>query len=135
MEEMETRELHLTREGSSAIASLRGFELFVDEPEEKGGKNRGPRPTEYLLVALAGCYTATFLRIAEKRKQIIERMECNVKGDIDREENRVKRAEVSLTVYASITDEEIEIVNRLAEKSCTVKNSLNTEVVIRAVRA
>jgi uncharacterized OsmC-like protein len=135
MDEVETRELHLTREGSSAVASLRGFELFIDEPEDKGGKNSGPRPTEYLLVALAGCYTATFLRIAEKRKQSIERIECNVKGYIDRKENRVKHAEVSITVYASMTDEEIEIVNRLAEKSCTVKNSLNTEVVIRAVRA
>lgn len=131
----EQREVYLSREGSLADARVRDFGLAIDEPVEKGGTNRGPRPTEYLLVALSGCYTATFVRIAEKRRQHIERIECTARGQISREENRVVKAELSLVVYSSMSDEELSIINRLAEKSCTVKNSLNTEVVTNVVRA
>jgi len=81
MEEMETRELHLTREGSSAVVSLRGFELFVDEPEEKGGKNSGPRPTEYLIVALAGMLHGNVFEDCRKKKtEYREDRNRNVKG-------------------------------------------------------
>jgi uncharacterized OsmC-like protein len=131
----EQREVYLSREGSLANARVRDFGLVVDEPVEKGGTNRGPRPTEYLLVALSSCYTATFIRIAEKRRQHIERIECTARGQISREEKRVVKAELSLVVYSSMNDEELSIINRLAEKSCTVKNSLNTEVVTNVVRA
>jgi len=135
MGEEDTRKVHLSREGSFAEAKVRDFELLVDELVEEGGTNRGPRPTEYLLTALAGCYTATFVRIAEKRRQHIERIECTAVGYINREESRVAKAELSLVVYSSMSDEELNIINRLAEKSCTVKNSLNTEVTTSVVRA
>jgi pyruvate dehydrogenase E2 component (dihydrolipoamide acetyltransferase) len=135
MSEEETREIYLSREGSFAEAKVRDFELLVDELIEKGGTNRGPRPTEYLLVALAGCYTATFVRIAEKRRQHIERIECTAREYINKEENRATKAELSLVVYSSMSDEELSIINRLAEKSCTVKNSLNAEVTTSVVRA
>ena len=135
MSEEDTRKIYLSREGSSAEAKVRDFELLVDELIEKGGTNRGPRPTEYLLIALAGCYTATFVRIAEKRRQHIERIECTAIEYINKEENRLTKAELSLVVYSSMSDEELSIINRLAEKSCTVKNSLNAEVTTSVVRA
>ncbi|MDY6984922.1 MAG: OsmC family protein [Candidatus Thermoplasmatota archaeon] len=135
MEEQETREVHLKREGNLAEVKVRDFELLIDEPVDKGGTNKGPRPTEYLLAALVGCYTATFVRIAEKRKQHIERIECTAREYISRKENRATKAELSLVVYSSMSDEELGIINRLAENSCTVKNSLNTEVITSVVRA
>ena len=44
-----------------------GFELVVDEPPGSGGTGTGPMPTEFLLAALASCYTLALNWAAGKR--------------------------------------------------------------------
>ena len=46
----------------------RQHRLTVDEPESVGGKDAGPTPYEYLLVAIASC-TAMTLRLYANRKK------------------------------------------------------------------
>ena len=36
-----------------------GHSLVVDEPEDRGGTDTGPRPTQLLAASLAGCTAIT----------------------------------------------------------------------------
>jgi putative redox protein len=47
---------------------IRGHRLTTDEPEEDGGADAGPRPTELLAAALASC-TATTIEMYAGRKE------------------------------------------------------------------
>ena len=107
------REISLIRDGATASARVRVFELFVDEPEEQDGHNMGPRPTEYLLIALVGCYSHTFFAIAEKRKLDVKKIECRAKRYINRRENIMKNAELELRITGGTSDEEIGVVKNL----------------------
>lgn len=40
-------------------AIIRQHQVLIDEPEEKGGKDTAPTPTEMVCAALAGCTTIT----------------------------------------------------------------------------
>ena len=42
-------------EDMSFEAGIDGFNIKLDASEAVGGKNRGPRPKPFLLVALGGC--------------------------------------------------------------------------------
>lgn len=44
---------------------LRGFTLTTDEPESRGGADRGPTPTETLVAALNGATVVFLHRLAE----------------------------------------------------------------------
>jgi putative redox protein len=43
------------REGYTHDVEVEGHTLVVDEPEEKGGSNRGSSPTRLLAASLASC--------------------------------------------------------------------------------
>lgn len=54
--------------GLRAVVDAGGFELVVDEPESvPGGTGAGPQPTEYLLAAVASCFTLALAYSAAKR--------------------------------------------------------------------
>lgn len=54
--------------GMRALVDAGGFPLVVDEPETvPGGTGTGPQPTEYLLAAVASCFTLALAHAAGKR--------------------------------------------------------------------
>ena len=44
-----------------------GHRLLVDEPADRGGTDTGPRPTQLLASALAGCIAITMEMYAERK--------------------------------------------------------------------
>ena len=56
------------REGYEHEVEIREHRLIVDETEEDGGGDQGPRPTELLAAALASC-TAITLEMYANRKE------------------------------------------------------------------
>ena len=44
-----------------------GHELVLDEPADRGGTDTGPRPTQLLASALAGCVAITMEMYAERK--------------------------------------------------------------------
>jgi uncharacterized OsmC-like protein len=46
-------------------AKTRDFEVIVDQPENMGSTNQGPRPSELLLAALAACHEVTYRLYAD----------------------------------------------------------------------
>jgi uncharacterized OsmC-like protein len=84
------------REGTHSIARVESFSgaggehvhetqmLYdFDHPKVLVGKDHGPTPVEYLLLALAGCLTAGIANVAAARGVTLREIESTVEGDID----------------------------------------------------
>lgn len=64
-------------------SKIRDHILYIDQPKEMGGEDRGPTPLEYILFSLAGCI-ASIGRIMANQKQIdLKSMEVKVEGELD----------------------------------------------------
>jgi putative redox protein len=58
-----------------------GHHVLLDAAEHNGGQDRGPRPMEMLLVALATCASMDILSILRKKRQQITAYEVRVYGE------------------------------------------------------
>jgi putative redox protein len=71
----------LTFEGTSGS----GHRLTIDSSPDVGGKDRGPRPMEMLLLGLASCSAIDVVLILRKGRQTIT--DCQVDVSADRAED------------------------------------------------
>jgi uncharacterized OsmC-like protein len=69
--------------GAGAEIDREPFVLDSDEPHLMFGEDQAPNPIEYLMHALAGCVTTSFVYQAAMRGVSIEAMESQIEGDID----------------------------------------------------
>lgn len=60
-----------------------GWEFTNGEPPILLGENEGANPVEFLLHALAGCITTTFVLHAAARGVVIRSLSTELEGDID----------------------------------------------------
>lgn len=86
-----------------------GHELILDAPDDVGGENRGPRPVELVLLALAGCTGMDVISILRKMRQDVTGYEVQVRGD--------ERAPEHPKVFTKVTVEHIVRGRALAEAS------------------
>lgn len=56
------------------------YKIILDTSKEVGGNDEGIKPTELLLIGLAGCSSMDIISILNKKKQIIESYEVIIKG-------------------------------------------------------
>jgi putative redox protein len=81
-----------------------GHELIVDEPEDRGGTDTGPRPTQLLGASLAGCTAITIEMYAARKGWDVGAMEVEVEMEYD---GPVPSSfAVSLTLPAELDDEQ-----------------------------
>jgi uncharacterized OsmC-like protein len=59
------------------------FTMKSDEPNELLGSDTAPSPAEYVLQALAGCYTVTLAANAAARGIAIDSVQLGLQADID----------------------------------------------------
>lgn len=57
--------------------------LIVDEPAAEGGGDTGPRPTEYLMVAYAGCTAVIAERVAREMAFSYDALQTDLRGALD----------------------------------------------------
>jgi putative redox protein len=58
-----------------------GHTLSMDADDESGGRNKGFRPMELLLVGFGGCSGMDVISILRKKRQNVTGLEINVKGE------------------------------------------------------
>ncbi len=58
-----------------------GHTLLMDADDAAGGKNKGFRPMELLLVGFGGCSGMDVISILRKKRQEVTGLEINVKGE------------------------------------------------------
>jgi len=73
------------KEGLSFEANLDGFKFMIDAKEDVGGKNRGPSPKGFILIALAGCTGMDVISILKKMRVDIDSFEVKTEAVLSKE--------------------------------------------------
>jgi putative redox protein len=110
-----------------------GHSIVMDGPERAGGSDSAPRPSELLLLSLAGCTAMDVISILGKKRQSVSSLQVSVSGDQADEHPAAFR---SLKVTYTVTGENIDpaAVRRAIElsekKYCSVGATLKQPVEI-----
>lgn len=119
------------------------FVFTNGEPPVLLGANEGANPVEFLLHALAGCITTTFVLHATARGIRVNQLSTELDGDIDLHgllglddsvPAEYKEIRVRMTVDADCTDEELEDLILYTEKHSPVCNTVSRPVPVILAR-
>lgn len=110
------------RGGMSTDVSGRGHAMRVDEPEEFGGTNTGPMPTEVLAAALASCMCISIAWAARKRR--VELADLSVEVRPFREPGEPRHGRYELRIESSASHEVLQPCVDLGARYCWVTNTL-----------
>lgn len=122
----------------------RAFEFTNGEPPVLLGNNEGANPVEFLLHALAGCVTTTFVLHAMARGITIRSMSTELKGDIDLQgllgldadvPAGYERIDIAMHVDADCSDAELEDLMAFAQRHSPVCNTVCRPVPVVIRRA
>ena len=105
---------------------VRNLRYSIDEPEERGGTNAGPTPTEGAVSSLVGCTNVIGNKCAAKLGVDIGHLDISAVCDFDRrgvtlaEEISVPFQRIELTIVSdgSCSDEELQLVAAETAKFC-----------------
>lgn len=102
--------------------------IIMDTGKEQGGTDQGPRPTELLLMSLAGCSAIDVVHILQKMHLTIDNFDVSVEGDRAETEPKFFN-EIRLTYIlkgSDLSKDKVERAIRLSqEKYCSIANNLN----------
>jgi putative redox protein len=110
------------RKGYEHELEIRQHRLIADEPQDKGGGDAGPKPTELLAASLASCAAVTMEMYAERKGWDLGQVEVAVdftEGTTD----SAPAFEVRIRVPAKLDDEQRERLLVIAGK-CPVHRAL-----------
>ena len=110
------------RGGMATDVSGRGHTIHVDEPQEFGGKDSGPMPTEVLAVALASCMCLAIAWAARKRRVELPDLAVDVRPFRAPGEPRHGRYE--LRIESSAPQDVLQPCVDLGTTYCWVTNTL-----------
>lgn len=106
-----------------------GYSVPMDTSVESGGDDNGIRPTELLLLGLAGCTAMDIISILAKKRQDVTAFEVRV-ADTERAADH-PRVYTRIVLEYVVTGHNVEraaverAVELSAEKYCTVQNMIN----------
>ncbi|MBM7691243.1 putative redox protein [Peribacillus deserti] len=109
-----------------------GHEIHMDAAAEAGGENTGPRPTELLLHAVAGCTAIDIVSILKKMRLNLTALSIDIEGS--RAEEHPKRftdIHIHYSLEGDLPEEKAARAIKLSKDTyCSVSNSLNAEIKI-----
>lgn len=129
--------------GREDTSRAEAFEFTNGEPPVLLGNNEGANPVEFLLHALAGCVTTTFVLHAMARGIRIRKLSTELKGDIDLQgllgldegvPAGYEAIDIRLHVEADCTDEELDDLLAYAQQRSPVCNTVCRPVPVRIER-
>ncbi len=107
------------------VASAGPHAIVVDRNIEKGGTYLGMVGGEILLSAVGTCLMTTLIGAAQARNINLTRLEFNVSAVYADAPSRYTSIAVEAIVEADATDAEIEKLLTIAERGCTVSNTIS----------
>lgn len=116
------------REGYEHEIEMRQHRLIVDEPEEKGGTDRGPMPAELLAAALASCTAITMEMYAGRKEWGLGTLEVAV-DFTEATTDDPPVFDVQITLGAELSEETQERLLTIAGK-CPVHKALTSQEVV-----
>ncbi|MGY4768511.1 OsmC family protein [Kribbella sp. CWNU-51] len=100
------------------------FTIQVDEPEEVGGANLGPQPTDLFLASVASCFTLAISYAARKRSLDLTELTVRATGRYD----GLQFGAVHVEARIGAPEAELERLVAAAERVCYVTNTLRSGV-------
>jgi uncharacterized OsmC-like protein len=112
----------------SVAVVLRGHTLVQDKPQASGGRDEGPMASELLLAGLLACQHSTFVKVAAKRK--VAASIRDLKGALHFADGDIAaiRVRFHLTAAPDVTDQALETLLKLTDRSCTISRILKVPV-------
>ncbi|MFP4644671.1 MAG: OsmC family protein [Spirochaetales bacterium] len=120
--------LNRTDEGDRTVAEVRDFSLTLGA--KAGDLSKGFNPAETLLSSAGACITTSLGLVAENSKVEIDSIAVTVTGTRQSDPPRVIAADLELEIVSPATDEKLERVLRIAEKSSTIVSTLKEAMEI-----
>ncbi len=96
------------------------FGLRVDEPEQVGGDDTGPQPTDLFLASISSCFVLALAWSARKRGMTLDSVDVSVTGTYDGP--RFSRIQIDVDVPGDAG--EVAALIASAERVCYVTNSI-----------
>ena len=115
------------RQGYEHELEIREHRLISDEPEERGGGDAGPTPTELLAASLASCTAITIEMYADRKEWELGQVEVAVDFGTPSSDGSPS-FQVEIKTPADLTDEQRERVLEIAGK-CPVHRTLAAQDV------
>lgn len=100
------------------------FTIQVDEPEEVGGANLGPQPTDLFLASVASCFTLALSYAARKRSIVLTELTVRATGRYD----GLQFGAVHVEACIGAPEAELQRLVEAAERVCYVTNTLRSSV-------
>ena len=126
-------------------AHVREFTFDADHPVVLVGRDNGPTPVEYVLVALASCLMSGIGNIASVRGVTLYEVECQLEGDTDllgifglsdRVRNGYDQIRVSFKIKGDAPEEKLRaIVEQSRDRSAVYDVVTNGVPVVLSVNA
>jgi putative redox protein len=126
-------------EGFRSHVKTRDFEVIVDQPENMGSTDMGPRPSEYVLAALAACHEVTYRLYADALDIDLQDVAVSVTGKSDargffdlNEEVAAGFSEVvgTIEVVSDASDDDLERLRLAVNRHCPVLDDLRKPVKV-----
>ena len=126
-------------EGFMSRVKAREFDIVVDQNKGMGGTDQGPRPSEYVLAALAACHEVTYRLYADALGIPLEEVSVSVTGHSDARgffgiDDSVRAGFSHITgeikVQSSASDQELERLREAVNQHCPVLDDLRNPVSV-----
>ena len=120
--------IHVRQTSSSTSeATIRGHQISIDRPLEKGGADAGPMGGELFLAAIGGCFMSNLLAAIHARKAHVSAVQTEVIATLAEAPSRFTAVE--LCVSAECADRELfEKLVEIAERGCIMVNTLKGKI-------
>jgi len=118
---------------------VRNFDVIVDQPANMESTDQGPRPSEYVLAALAACHEVTYRLYADAMEISLDSVAVSVVGTSDAkgffsldDETPAGFSEITgtITIESDATDEDIERLRLAVNRHCPVLDDLRRPVSV-----
>ena len=117
------------RAGYLHEVDVNGHLVIVDEPEDNGGTDKGPSPTDLLAASLASCTAITIAMYADRKEWSIDGMEVTVESPGTPKSGEKGSFVVTLALPEALDPGQIEKIRTIAGK-CPVHRTLTADVEI-----
>src|SRR5260370_23544829 len=112
---------------STSEATLRGHQVLIDRPAEKGGADMGPMGGELFLAAVGGCFMSNLLAAIRAREMGITGVCTEVIGTLADSPSRFSAVYLYVTAD-SVSREMLERLRAIADRAGIMISTLHGKV-------